>query len=865
VSGKRLLAILLLLLPAACFGQGPYSYNFINTGTNGPGVSFANTGITAFSLSWAPQLTVFTCSVQVDSSSDGVSWGNGDLIASQNCATVGSAAAATLASGKTWVRVHVTALTGNGSVNVTLTGGNGSGGGISSVSSLPATCTPGTSQPVQLTVAIVVNTLTYGPSTVFYCDSTNHYSPVSQGSGAGPNLAYYLSPQCPPSNTANCVNTPADALLNNACSWNSGNTTLHCFTSAIVNSASVTSNVATYNMAALPAGWASGDTITIYGFNAANFDNYFNQTCTSTAATSTSISCALTHANGTSAKGDYAVIVDQNVGPFTANDVGKSLMGFATCATDQAAAAYDAGFVSLTALVTINAFTNNSTVTISANPGVTQNFTAGTYPQGGCVVYGHLDDAGFAAMDTLLINAPACPKLFIGGSNYFIQNPHFFTQPVACAITGPDTGLFFGNIILSAGFEVDGRGTSPTTIYIAPSFPNGDPCNHVATPASNSTGACWAIPLLGKWSDFRISGGGNPRAGNMASTANFLTAEVGTMQNITMDNFGAMAGFTGASNGTQMTCLDLGFEVYLYHYNNSGCGSTAIHIRDNTGLSQGYRVVVENSWFKNLVVGQANNFTAYQPNFTCNWCEFFGSSAAAFGAPIIVDNSGILYLENTKIADSAITSNGALTNLTLYQGTVAGATLYMHQGRFEFNRTGVATNSTVIKCTAACTNYFDQNTLASVSTGFTNFTDIAGSKFFDLGGNTGFIPATVNGAWIGEANSSNGTIVTAGKLVLSANWGTSAAVGTLSGGNAPIQFTITNGTAATGASPTIAYTFPTVYAVAPYSCTATQTGGTNAVGTFTSSALSATGVTFTFSLTPTANSTEIVNVTCITP
>ena len=46
---------------------------------------------------------------------------------------------------------------------------------------------------------------------------------------------------------------------------------------------------------------------------------------------------------------------------------------------------------------------------------------------------------------------------------------------------------------------------------------------------------------------------------------------------------------------------------------------------------------------------------------------------------------------------------------------------------------------------------------------------------------------------------------------------------------------------------------------------AIQVGGTNAVGTFTASALSATGVTFTFSLTPTAASTEIVSITCVVP
>jgi|SRR5579859_1745083 len=143
----------------------------------------------------------------------------------------------------------------------------------------------------------------------------------------------------------------------------------------------------------------------------------------------------------------------------------------------------------------------------------------------------------------------------------------------------------------------------------------------------------------------------------------------------------------------------------------------------------------------------------------------------------------------------------------------------------------------------------------------------AGATFIDNGGNTFLTTSasSIAGSFLNEANSANQVLVTAAKLVLSANWGTSAADSALSGGNSPIQFTITNGSAATGASPTITYTFPTPYKMAPFSCTATQTGGTNAVGTFATSSLTATGAVFTFSLTPTASSTEIVLITCVIP
>lgn len=130
-------------LSAQDFNQ---SYNFINTGTNGPTTTFANTGVASFFISWFPQVSLSACSVQIDSSADGISWGSGDLIASTSCTAAGSSSTASLASGKNFVRVHVTVLTGNGGLNVTLKGWGGSSGGssgISSVAVLPATCSVG--------------------------------------------------------------------------------------------------------------------------------------------------------------------------------------------------------------------------------------------------------------------------------------------------------------------------------------------------------------------------------------------------------------------------------------------------------------------------------------------------------------------------------------------------------------------------------------------------------------------------------------------------------------------------------------------------------------------------------------------------
>jgi len=141
-------------------------------------------------------------------------------------------------------------------------------------------------------------------------------------------------------------------------------------------------------------------------------------------------------------------------------------------------------------------------------------------------------------------------------------------------------------------------------------------------------------------------------------------------------------------------------------------------------------------------------------------------------------------------------------------------------------------------------------------------------KWFDLGG-----PNTISGtftaggsAYIG-ANSVTGVTITAAKLVLSGGWGASAAWTALSGQTRLIQGTITNTGAGQAANPTITYTFPTPFIDATnVVCEAHQVGGTQAILAatefLTPSALTITGVTFTYNGTPTVNLTEVIQINC---
>lgn len=172
--------ILALLCSFAARGQDfQNTYEFLSPRIAGPGSgqSFANTGITSFAIFWTPQVTVSSCAVQVDSSSDGVTWGTGDLIATQNCATVGSTTATSLAAGKNYVRVNVTGLGGNGSVIVTIKGwggGSSSSGGTSvgCTSNCPYVLTTADQQWVQASAGFALSTINVPQFVKFYNNAT---------------------------------------------------------------------------------------------------------------------------------------------------------------------------------------------------------------------------------------------------------------------------------------------------------------------------------------------------------------------------------------------------------------------------------------------------------------------------------------------------------------------------------------------------------------------------------------------------------------------------------------------------------------------------------------------------------------------
>lgn len=118
-------AWLILLLSGIAFAQGSQVTTFTGTGS-GRSVKLVGAGIMHHQLVWNTVGTVSACTVVVDGSADGTTWGNGDVVASQTCTASGFSAVADITVN--YVRVRVVTWTGTGSVAVRWFGSGGVGG-----------------------------------------------------------------------------------------------------------------------------------------------------------------------------------------------------------------------------------------------------------------------------------------------------------------------------------------------------------------------------------------------------------------------------------------------------------------------------------------------------------------------------------------------------------------------------------------------------------------------------------------------------------------------------------------------------------------------------------------------------------------
>lgn len=420
---------------------------------------------------------------------------------------------------------------------------------------------------------------------------------------------------------------------------------------------------------------------------------------------------------------------------FTSADVGKNIMGAGNCGADNqgiGSANGTGGQIATATAVTVASFISGTHITLSGIP-------ANAVVSNGCIILGHLDDTGAAALDTLMQAAATCPKLFLAAANYFFSSPHFFTNPAACAAIGPGQATQ-GTTTLPAGFEIEGRGVGPTTLWMNSNFPNGDACTHKPPPAT--TGGCWVIPLMGKWSGFRLDGGGQHTAPNLNNLA-LITMAVGTLENFTCTNMGW--------KGTNSIGINMALLSQLYQVNNAGCG--AIGLQAEGQLSSGFRVFIENSATRAL--NMPGN-TSGTDTFTCYFCEFALPSSGSANTQVILNGGGILKLIGSQVYSGNNTSSN--TGITGYKCTGATGVLYSDMVVYSFANGGAANDDgSLWNSVSGCQIKIRDSQITAQSAGGLYF-DVAGAIYNDLGGNiyTGAFFNT-NGTYIADSHSLTGT------------------------------------------------------------------------------------------------------------
>lgn len=151
--------------------------------------------------------------------------------------------------------------------------------------------------------------------------------------------------------------------------------------------------------------------------------------------------------------------------------------------------------------------------------------------------------------------------------------------------------------------------------------------------------------------------------------------------------------------------------------------------------------------------------------------------------------------------------------------------------------------------------------------------NMSGGSLFDAAYNngapgkicpTGF--TNTGGSIFGDA-SITGTVAVSGNWALSAGWGTGPTVTAVSGNSKRTRYTVTVGTTP-AANPTITHTFATAFLTGTVPvCSIKQDGGTQAAvaNPFTVGTPTATSVVYTYTATPTAGLTLILEEDCSNP
>ena len=542
---------------------------------------------------------------------------------------------------------------------------------------------------------------------------------------------------------------------------------------------------------------------------------------------------------------------------FTSADIGK--IEFGTAGTTQV----NSSMLTAGGLVvpqgTITGVTNGTTVTVSlaATAGCTTSNTVSC-----TFAWGTQDDT------TAILNASTAAWNTIGGG---------------CALEFPAGAAFFSSAILdgtvrngcmgsttngtlsdltSWGPMVFGQGGAQSVLIPLPSF------NFASCTFGSASNTC--IGGIGNLQahDFGINGlqqivGGTHAVVLFESTG--VTTGGGcdggaSVWNMAFSGWGLTAANSVGFKAGIQECND----PYFANINVSAFGQTPCNFFPDNIMNL-YSVFCFGGQNRVVTVG---NGSATAP--TIHQLNTFGSqfsSSLATGGQVI-DVTGSAPIAWNSNGDQILNANVTGTNQFALIRTDSTSVINFNNDQLLLPSTTGATTLLLFANNSSSSIHF-RGTVANAAGTNNAFMNIgATDKVFDDGGNTftnGTVANTINGKIFGS-RSATGTALVAGNLVPSANWGTGAGITVPLGDSQNFSFTLTNGSAAVGANPTIAFTFPTAFPFIAPICTVWQVGGTQAItaltGVLAPSAASTTGVTLTYNGTPTINLTEFYQGSC---
>ena len=400
------------------------------------------------------------------------------------------------------------------------------------------------------------------------------------------------------------------------------------------------------------------------------------------------------------------------VGTFSAADVGKTAYGFASCNTGT----IPAGQAPIINGI-IDGFSDSQHIHINVNATGSQASTA-------CFYWGHPDDAALALIDADAVASATCPRIQLPAGMGMATQAHFISSIPACANT-PD-GL--GGSLVGWGEVIAGYGKGVTILALAPSLAstNSATCN-----GGVASQACFGGQQGQVFRNMKLDGGGNYATGFPAVKRIIEFGSYSYADDFELVNY-------GASDGNLSIFLN---GIGTVDWNNTTIvGGPTVNTNSGGTYNFTHSAVQENCTANqfNLSSGTLNSSNSYYSIGPCG-----PQFQTAINISGVLNSSGDLFFTE---------SNPQQLNLIKVQGT----------GVLNLNGTTVAASGNALSIPVDLAASGAQ--LKAVNSTFipgtsqtTAIFGVAGTKFFDLGGNTISGGVTGGATLIADGHSAKGT------------------------------------------------------------------------------------------------------------